>query len=52
MKKIDLTILFGDGEIEENSYASEFGKTEKTQCLIVQLLGSDTLNSQVQLHWG
>lgn len=52
MKKIDLTILFGDGEIEENSYASEFGKTEKTQCLIVQLLGSDTLNSQVQLQWG
>ena len=52
MKKIDLTILFGDGKIEENSYASEFGKTEKTQCLIVEPIGSNSLSSQVQIKWG
>ena len=52
MKKINLMALFGDGHIEEASYASEFGKIEKSQCLVVQLLGSDTLNSQVQIQWG
>jgi uncharacterized heparinase superfamily protein len=51
MKKIDLTVLFGDGQIEESNYASEFGKIEKTQCLVVELVGSDTLNSQVKFQW-
>ena len=52
MKKINLMALFGDGRIEDSSYASEFGKIEKTQCLVVELLGSEVLNSQVQIQWG
>ena len=52
MKKINLITQFGDGHIEEASYASEFGKIEKTQCLVVKLVGSDPLNSQVQIQWG
>jgi len=51
MKKIDLTILSGDGHIEQCSYASQFGKIEKTQCLVIELAGSDALSSQVQIKW-
>jgi hypothetical protein len=52
MKKINLITQFGDGHIEEACYASEFGKIEKTQCLIVELIGSGSLSSQVQIQWG
>ena len=51
MKKIDLTILSGDGHIEQCSYASQFGKIEKTKCLVIELVGSDILSSQVQIKW-
>lgn len=49
---IQLSVLSGDGHIEECNYASEFGKIEKTPCLVVELAGSDVLNSRVQIQWG
>jgi uncharacterized heparinase superfamily protein len=52
MQCVQLSVLFGNGHIEESDYASEFGKIEKTQCLVVELVGSDALNSQVQIQWG
>lgn len=52
MQCAQLSVLSGDGHIEEANYASEFGKIEKTQCLVVELVGSDTVNSQVKLQWG
>jgi uncharacterized heparinase superfamily protein len=52
MKCIHLSVLSGNGYIWESSYASEFGKIEKTQCLIVELIGLGPLSSQVQIQWG
>lgn len=52
MRCVQLSVLSGDGHIEESNYASEFGKIEKTQCLVVELVGSDVLNSQLQIQWG
>lgn len=52
MQRVQLSVLSGDGHIEASNYASEFGKVEETQCLVVELVGSDTLNSQVQIQWG
>jgi len=51
MQCAQLSVLSGDGHIEESNYASEFGKNEKTQCLVVELAGSDALSSQVQIQW-
>jgi hypothetical protein len=52
MQCVQLSVLSGDGYIEQCSYASEFGKIEKTQCLVVHLVATDVLNSQVQIQWG
>jgi uncharacterized heparinase superfamily protein len=52
MQRVQLSVLSGDGHIEESNYASEFGKIEKTQCLVIELVGSDTLNSKVKIQWG
>jgi uncharacterized heparinase superfamily protein len=51
-KEIQLRILAGEGQIESSSYAPQFGKIQKTQCLAVKLLGSEVLHSQVEIHWG
>jgi uncharacterized heparinase superfamily protein len=50
-KEIQLRVLAGEGHIEGSRYAPEFGKNQATQCLAVKLLGSITLDSQVEMHW-
>ena len=51
MKVIQLKVHAGRAHIDEGSYASEFGKTQKTPCLVVELTGSSYLSAQVQLKW-
>jgi uncharacterized heparinase superfamily protein len=50
-KVIQLRVVVGEAHIERSRYAPEFGKTQTTQCLAVKLLGTVTLNSQVEMHW-
>ena len=51
MKVIQLKVHAGRAHIDEGSYVSEFGKTQKTPCLVVELAGSSYLSAQVQLKW-
>ena len=50
-KEIQLRVVVGEGHIEGSRFASEFGKTQSTQCLAVKLVGSLELHSQVEIHW-
>jgi uncharacterized heparinase superfamily protein len=50
-KEIQLRVLVGEGHIEGSRYAPEFGKTQSTQCLAVNLVGSLAPYSQVEIHW-
>jgi uncharacterized heparinase superfamily protein len=48
---IQLHVIAGEGHIEGSRYAPEFGKTQTTQCLVVKLVGTEALHSQVEIHW-
>lgn len=48
---VQLTVHSGNAYLEKSSYSSEFGISQETQCVIVELVGNGTLSSQVQLQW-
>jgi uncharacterized heparinase superfamily protein len=50
-KEIQLRVVVGEGHIAGSRYAPEFGKTQSTQCLVVKLVSTEALHSQVEIHW-
>ena len=49
---VRLTVRSGIAYLEKSSYAPEFGISQETQCVVVELVSNHILNSQVQLQWG
>ncbi len=51
MKTVQLQVLSGEAGIEGSKYAAKFGNSQMTQCLTVKLVGSSTLQAQVEIRW-
>lgn len=51
MKIAQIQVLSGEASIESSKYAAEFGNSQATQCLVIKLVGSVSLQAQVEIHW-
>lgn len=49
---VQLIVHIGNAYLEKSSYSPEFGISQETQCVVIELVGNHILNSQVQLQWG
>jgi uncharacterized heparinase superfamily protein len=49
---VQLTVHSGNAFLEKSAYAPEFGLSQATQCVVVELVGNGALSSQVQIQWG
>lgn len=48
---VQLTVHTGNAYLEKSSYSPEFGVSQETQCVVVELVGNGAISSQVQLQW-
>lgn len=51
MKIVQIQVLSGEAGIESSKYAAEFGNSQTTQCLAIKLVGSVSLQAQVEISW-
>jgi uncharacterized heparinase superfamily protein len=49
---VQLTVHSGNAYLEKSAYAPEFGLSQETQCVVVELVGNGALSSQVRIQWG
>ncbi|MCW1965876.1 alginate lyase family protein [Polynucleobacter sp.] len=49
---VQFIVHTGNAYLEKSTYSPEFGISQETQCVVVELVGDSALSSQVQLDWG
>jgi len=49
---LQLIVHSGNAYLEKSVYAPEFGISQETQCVVVELVGNGSLGSRVQFQWG